>query len=442
MTLFRGYGGDLPLMRWLQEKIWPVEAKLEAEDVYWGTRLACAGDDPHRHRPLLGHVLAARRRPRGRSPTPACGRRSAAPLFDADGEHRARCRRRRWPSLDELAELGPPRSSRALAPHSIYTVSEELAALDRRARRRARGCRSRSTSPRPSRRSRTASPPTAMRPAAYLDRLGAARRAHGARPRRLARPRRARADRRARRHRRHQPGRQHEARGRRRLPLPGGARGGRRGRRSAPTAPAPTTRSTCSPTSRPSPWPSATPPADPTVAPGAGGAGRSRPAPAPRCSAPASRSRSAPRPTSCCCAATRHELGLGDLASDLVYAASGSVVDTTVVAGRPLMRDGRIDGAEETIESGSGAGGATRNRVIRGIGSNRRCRAKRSRTQGQPPVPRQSATRTRASATRGSDAAAVDDLTLRSRRARSASSSAPRAAARRPRCGWSTAPSS
>ena len=44
------------------------------------------------------------------------------------------------------------------------------------------------------------------------------------------------------------------------------------------------------------------------------------------------------------------EIGLGDLASDIVYAASGSVVDTTVVAGRPLMRDGRIDGAEETID--------------------------------------------------------------------------------------------
>src|SRR5262245_19263592 len=42
MTLFRGYGGDLPLMRWLEEKIWPVEARLDAEDVYWGTRLACA----------------------------------------------------------------------------------------------------------------------------------------------------------------------------------------------------------------------------------------------------------------------------------------------------------------------------------------------------------------------------------------------------------------
>ncbi|HWN73567.1 MAG TPA: amidohydrolase family protein, partial [Solirubrobacterales bacterium] len=42
MTLFRGSGGDLPLMPWLEEKIWPVEAKLEADDVYWGARLACA----------------------------------------------------------------------------------------------------------------------------------------------------------------------------------------------------------------------------------------------------------------------------------------------------------------------------------------------------------------------------------------------------------------
>ncbi|HEV2790293.1 MAG TPA: amidohydrolase family protein, partial [Solirubrobacterales bacterium] len=42
MTLFRGSGGDLPLMPWLEEKIWPVEAKLEAEDVYRGARLACA----------------------------------------------------------------------------------------------------------------------------------------------------------------------------------------------------------------------------------------------------------------------------------------------------------------------------------------------------------------------------------------------------------------
>lgn len=41
MTLLRGRGDDLPLMRWLREAIWPVEARLEPEDVYWGTRLAC-----------------------------------------------------------------------------------------------------------------------------------------------------------------------------------------------------------------------------------------------------------------------------------------------------------------------------------------------------------------------------------------------------------------
>jgi 5-methylthioadenosine/S-adenosylhomocysteine deaminase len=40
MTLFRGFGDDLPLMEWLETKIWPAEAKLEPADVYWGTRLA------------------------------------------------------------------------------------------------------------------------------------------------------------------------------------------------------------------------------------------------------------------------------------------------------------------------------------------------------------------------------------------------------------------
>ncbi|MCD7937109.1 MAG: amidohydrolase [Tannerellaceae bacterium] len=41
MTLFRGFGDDMPLMRWLKEKIWPYEAKLTEEDIYHGSRLAC-----------------------------------------------------------------------------------------------------------------------------------------------------------------------------------------------------------------------------------------------------------------------------------------------------------------------------------------------------------------------------------------------------------------
>jgi 5-methylthioadenosine/S-adenosylhomocysteine deaminase len=43
------------------------------------------------------------------------------------------------------------------------------------------------------------------------------------------------------------------------------------------------------------------------------------------------------------------ELSLGDLYSDLVYSASGSIVDTTVVGGRVLMRGGEVPGVEEIV---------------------------------------------------------------------------------------------
>jgi 5-methylthioadenosine/S-adenosylhomocysteine deaminase len=41
MTLFRGFGDDMKLMPWLEQKIWPNEAKMTHEDVYWGAKLAC-----------------------------------------------------------------------------------------------------------------------------------------------------------------------------------------------------------------------------------------------------------------------------------------------------------------------------------------------------------------------------------------------------------------
>lgn len=41
MTLMRGYADDMALMDWLQNKIWPLEAKLTEHDVYVGTKLAC-----------------------------------------------------------------------------------------------------------------------------------------------------------------------------------------------------------------------------------------------------------------------------------------------------------------------------------------------------------------------------------------------------------------
>jgi 5-methylthioadenosine/S-adenosylhomocysteine deaminase len=123
MTLFRGYGGDLPLMRWLREKVWPVEERLEAEDVYWGTRLAC-----------LEMIRTGTARFWDMYWQPAATARAVVdaglratiggPLFDLDGRT-AEMRAGTLRGLEELEEFDP-RIERALAPHSIYAVSEEL----------------------------------------------------------------------------------------------------------------------------------------------------------------------------------------------------------------------------------------------------------------------------------------------------------------------------
>ncbi|MCX4911583.1 amidohydrolase [Streptomyces sp. NBC_00878] len=41
MTLLRGLGGDLPLMTWLQEAIWPAEARMRPQDAHAGMLLGC-----------------------------------------------------------------------------------------------------------------------------------------------------------------------------------------------------------------------------------------------------------------------------------------------------------------------------------------------------------------------------------------------------------------
>jgi len=123
MTLFRGYGGDLPLMRWLREAIWPVEARLEAEDVYWGTRLACAEmirNGCSRFWDMYWHPAATARAVEDAGLRATIG----GPLLDA-GRNRTEMQETTLRQLAELAETGP-RISAALAPHAIYTASEEL----------------------------------------------------------------------------------------------------------------------------------------------------------------------------------------------------------------------------------------------------------------------------------------------------------------------------
>ena len=124
MTLFRGHGDDLPLMRWLQEVIWPVEARLDAEDVYWGARLACVemvrtGTVRFWDMYWQPGATAAAVEDAGLRAT------IGAPLIDvgrAAGMPRLRdVAERTLTEIGEQRELIAP----ALAPHAIYTVSEQ-----------------------------------------------------------------------------------------------------------------------------------------------------------------------------------------------------------------------------------------------------------------------------------------------------------------------------
>jgi 5-methylthioadenosine/S-adenosylhomocysteine deaminase len=122
MTLFRGSGGDLPLMPWLEEKIWPVEAKLGDEDVYWGARLACA--EMLRGGTTRFWDMYWRPEATARAVADAGVRATiGAPLFDLNGSPEE-LRESAHRSLEQLAGFGPEITP-ALAPHAIYTVSEE-----------------------------------------------------------------------------------------------------------------------------------------------------------------------------------------------------------------------------------------------------------------------------------------------------------------------------
>jgi 5-methylthioadenosine/S-adenosylhomocysteine deaminase len=122
MTLFRGSGGDLPLMPWLEEKIWPVEAQLSDEDVYWGARLACA--EMLRSGTTRFWDMYWRPEATARAVTDAGIRATiGAPLFDLNGSPEE-LRESAHRSLEQLAGFGPSIAP-ALAPHAIYTVSEE-----------------------------------------------------------------------------------------------------------------------------------------------------------------------------------------------------------------------------------------------------------------------------------------------------------------------------
>ena len=125
MTLFRSYADDLRLQEWLETKIWPREATLTGDDIYWGTKLACLEmirsgttcfNDMYFHTDRAAEAVQE------------MGLRAVLSEGIIDrgdasiGELQLKTAREMIRKIDAL------RSSRivpALGPHAIYTVSKE-----------------------------------------------------------------------------------------------------------------------------------------------------------------------------------------------------------------------------------------------------------------------------------------------------------------------------
>jgi 5-methylthioadenosine/S-adenosylhomocysteine deaminase len=124
MTLFRGWGDDLPLMEWLRTRIWPAERLLTEDDVYLGARLACLemirGGTTYLNDMYWHHAGVARA-------VEEMGLRAhiGAVFIDfGDGETARKQRDAVRRQLDARDALGPLLRV-ALTPHAIYTVTPE-----------------------------------------------------------------------------------------------------------------------------------------------------------------------------------------------------------------------------------------------------------------------------------------------------------------------------
>ncbi|MGA2546615.1 MAG: amidohydrolase [Rectinemataceae bacterium] len=123
MTLLRGRAEDLELDEWLNKAIWPCEAELTEDDVYWGTRLAAL--EMIKSGTTLCHDMYRNPRAQARAARDS-GMRFVVnyPLVDGmDDAVGAVQRRACMEFFDDLPDCGPLVSFN-LAAHSVYSTSE------------------------------------------------------------------------------------------------------------------------------------------------------------------------------------------------------------------------------------------------------------------------------------------------------------------------------
>ncbi len=122
MTLFRGYGDDLPLMEWLENYIWPVEAHMTDEDIYWGVRLACLEmikTGTTLFLDMYASPLATAQAVEDSGIRASIG----YTLFDRGDTNRAQLDRKNCYKYKKEFEKFSSRVNFSIAPHAIYTVS-------------------------------------------------------------------------------------------------------------------------------------------------------------------------------------------------------------------------------------------------------------------------------------------------------------------------------
>ncbi|MDF9830628.1 amidohydrolase [Parabacteroides sp. PF5-6] len=125
MTLFRGFGDDMALMPWLEQKIWPNEARMTDEDVYWGAKLACL--EMIKSGTTTFYDMYQRLEATAQA-VDEMGIRAvlSGVCFDHFKPELAERSKKSIPELQKKMENYSDRLRFSLGPHAIYTVSGEL----------------------------------------------------------------------------------------------------------------------------------------------------------------------------------------------------------------------------------------------------------------------------------------------------------------------------
>lgn len=125
MTVLKGLGDDKPLFEWLNQDIWPIEAKMTPEDVYDATRLAIL------EMIKTGTVFFSDMywfMEKSMEAVCEMGVRAAVSLVQFDMFDKKQADTKKQMALDFYGTPNPcpERIIKSISCHAVYTVSEEL----------------------------------------------------------------------------------------------------------------------------------------------------------------------------------------------------------------------------------------------------------------------------------------------------------------------------